>query len=148
MPPDKKPSASGNGRSLQTSARKARQTGKGSEKVEVIDDDKYLKVKISAEKAKKSNSKNKDRKVKRKDLSAKKSASIKSNINDNEGEAAEEDFGEVAEVRGHDEGGEEEEEKQEDRLIWPFDATIFLGDLNYRVDLPRLEVRVDLELKF
>jgi phosphatidylinositol-bisphosphatase len=25
--------------------------------------------------------------------------------------------------------------------VWPFDATVFLGDLNYRVDLPRLEVR-------
>jgi hypothetical protein len=24
--------------------------------------------------------------------------------------------------------------------VWPFDATVFLGDLNYRLDLPRLEV--------
>ena len=30
--------------------------------------------------------------------------------------------------------------------LCPFDSLIFLGDLNYRMELPRLEVRVDLEL--
>ena len=27
-----------------------------------------------------------------------------------------------------------------ERVLWPFDGVVFLGDLNYRLDLPRLEV--------
>jgi len=42
----------------------------------------------------------------------------------------------------------EEEEEEEDKpvppvcLDWPFDGVIFFGDLNYRLDLPRLEIEM------
>jgi phosphatidylinositol-bisphosphatase len=49
----------------------------------------------------------------------------------------------------------EEEQQEEDKafppacLDWPFDGVIFFGDLNYRLDLPRLEIemlRDDMEV--
>ena len=37
-------------------------------------------------------------------------------------------------------GEEEEEEVVDDSAGWRLDGVVFLGDLNYRTDLPRLEV--------
>lgn len=36
----------------------------------------------------------------------------------------------------------EEEEEEEDGIVWPFDGVVFLGDLNYRLELPRLEMEL------
>ena len=39
----------------------------------------------------------------------------------------------------------EKERSSPESVLWPFDGVVFLGDLNYRLDLPRLEVEIAKE---